>query len=158
YICLSYVWGGMEEFQLEEGEHGIPSYYEKAGSLEGAPATIEDAMAVCRILDKKYLWVDRLCIPQDGSQKSKKDREAQIGQMGRIYNHAFVTLAAVEGADPRHGLHGVSTRLQLKPAPYKGVYLVARSKWATRAWTLQEAVLSRRLMLFTAHDVVLESE
>ncbi|KAK7613939.1 heterokaryon incompatibility protein-domain-containing protein [Phyllosticta paracitricarpa] len=151
YVCLSYCWGDVKTFQSNKDR--INDLH-KIGSLgvDEVPATLQDAMTVCQVLEKRYLWVDRLCILQDNSDGSI---EEQIDQMGHIYNHAYATIAAIEGLDPHCGLHGVSDCLRLEVFR-ESDYFIRRSKWATRGWTYQESLLSRRLMLFTAQDVVLE--
>ncbi|KAK7525113.1 uncharacterized protein IWZ02DRAFT_480895 [Phyllosticta citriasiana] len=92
-------------------------------------------MTVCQVLEKRYLWVDRLCILQDNSDGSMED---QIDQMGHIYNHAYATIAAIEGLDPHRGLHGISDRLKLEVFR-ESDYFLRRSKWATRGWTASGA-------------------
>ena len=51
YVALSYVWGGVAQKSFS------------LGSILGRlPQTIEDAIACVRILGKRYLWVDSVCI------------------------------------------------------------------------------------------------
>ncbi|KAK7626320.1 heterokaryon incompatibility protein-domain-containing protein [Phyllosticta citricarpa] len=159
YACLSYVWGNTASYQTtRENIH----LHAKDGSLahENVPATIRDAMTACHYLGIGYLWVDRLCIVQDDDD-ADGEKQIQINNMGRIYNHASVVLAAVEGKDAESGLRGVSKSL---PRTTNGMFyfkdqaVIMESKWANRGWTYQEAILSRRLMMFTSHDVFFERE
>jgi len=47
YLCLSYVWGGVNQPTITLGS-----------KLDNLPAVIRDAMEVVRLLGKRYLWVD----------------------------------------------------------------------------------------------------
>lgn len=55
YICLSYVWGGVDQ-----GSYTVNSRVEKG------PQTIEDAMLVTRKLGVRHLWVDSVRPCRDG--------------------------------------------------------------------------------------------
>ncbi|PYI03677.1 HET-domain-containing protein [Aspergillus sclerotiicarbonarius CBS 121057] len=166
YICLSYVWGNDTSFQTTF--HTINDF-EEPNSLASfkVPDTIANAITVCAALGKRYLWVDRLCIIQD--EENNPSKQAQIDAMGGIYGGAFATLIAFEGTDARYGLHGVSPAL--KRAPYYRIRIGGelffertrglwssreRSKWHTRGWTYQEAILSPRLLFFTKHGLYFE--
>ncbi|TGO07436.1 hypothetical protein BTUL_0276g00040 [Botrytis tulipae] len=129
------------------------------------PATIKDAMIVCAMIGKRYLWVDRLCIVQDESDDIKL---AQIERMGDIYSSAFLTIVGACGNDARSGLAGIDGRPRPR-APWvislNNMILVedvghpiyerseAIPRWYTRGWTFQELVLSSRLLIFTEFGV-----
>jgi hypothetical protein len=85
-----------------------------------------------------------------------------------IYANAEVTIVAVAGEGPHHGLPGVRGTLR-KAQPTINIedYHIAstlphcrnsvlRSKWATRGWTYQEGILSRRRLFFTDQQVFWE--
>jgi hypothetical protein len=93
YAALSYCWGGTGEpdtlltkAKLQLFQNCIP--------LSSLRKTIKDAIFVARGLGIPYLWVDSLCIIQDDTE----DWNAEAPQMGRLYEMAFVTIAAL-GAD-----------------------------------------------------------
>ncbi|KAI9928483.1 hypothetical protein MW887_002528 [Aspergillus wentii] len=79
--------------------------------------------------------------------------------MGRIYNHAYVTLVALAGDNAEYGLPGVDRRPARWTGTTQGLYLlnekspypllVRHSKWTTRGWTFQESMLSQRLLMFS---------
>lgn len=103
YFALSYVWGHTastsataENIPDLQGQNALKS---KAVSL---PRTIEDAISLVRALDGQYLWVDRLCIVQDGPEK-----EAQLSHMAAIYANSYATIVAAQGANAAHGLRGI---------------------------------------------------
>ena len=87
--------------------------------------------------------------------------------MGQIYASAQLTIVAAAGVDPSYGLVGISrdrTALSARE-PLGGSRLlclfpnttqefIAHSPWFSRAWTLQEGYLSKRLLCFTEREAV----
>jgi len=101
------------------------------------------------------------------NQGDARDKEEQISQMGRIYASAQLTIVAAAGVDPSYGLVGISKDRKALPArepvgssrflwffPYATQDYIAHSPWFSRAWTLQEGFLSKRILCFTEHDAV----
>jgi len=159
YVALSYVWGVPASTGL------VPSTETKHWpDLHDCPKVISDSLEVTLDLDLKYLWVDKYCIDQFDNQ----DKEVQIGQMDFIYANAEVTIVAAAGEGPHHGLPGVrGTLRKAQPALKIEDYHIAStlphsrnsvlgSKWATRGWTYQEGILSRRRLFFTDQQVFWE--
>jgi len=154
YLALSYVWGPQKAADTTLSPGGNQSDCLPCP----VPRTIEDAIAVVRRLGKQYLWVDRYCI------WDSEDRHLQIQNMHRIYTNSICTIVAAYGDDANSGLCGISssrcTQPQLKTNA--GILVttfpnlahqLARSRWASRGWTYQEAVLSRRCLFFTSDQV-----
>ncbi|KAF1994912.1 HET-domain-containing protein [Amniculicola lignicola CBS 123094] len=155
FIALSYVWGppGLNEEQV--------------------PLTVQDAKKVTVELGFRYLWVDRYCISSEASVKHE-----QIMNMDLVYQCAYATIVAVVGEDPSFGLPGVSTRRRTEQPHIRirngsdtsaspNVLVstltdpglsINQSKWATRAWTYQECLLSRRRIFFTSEQVYFECQ
>jgi hypothetical protein len=159
YATLSYVWGTPASTGL------IPSTETNHWpDLQDCPKVISDSLEVTLDLDLKYLWVDKYCINQFDNQ----DKDVQINQMDLIYANAEVTIVAVAGEGPQHGLPGVrGTLRKAQPTIKIEDYHIAstlphcrnsvlRSKWATRGWTYQEGILSRRRLFFTDQQVFWE--
>ncbi|KAH9203601.1 heterokaryon incompatibility protein-domain-containing protein, partial [Leptodontidium sp. 2 PMI_412] len=156
YIALSYVWGKP---------HGN-SQDLLISDFQKLPATIRDAIAVVLALGYRYLWIDRYCIEQTDSLA----RNLQIQQMGNIYNNASVTIIAAAGSSPYYGLPGVSQmpRIAQPRETILGSTIVGfpdhpresiqNSVWNTRAWTYQEALLSRRRLIFSEQQVYFECQ
>jgi hypothetical protein len=180
YLALSYVWGPTKQLKLLSSN---PEELRTKGSLSpknpAMPKTIQDTMYVCRALGENYLWVDALCIMQD----LELDKQAQIGVMDKIYHNAFLTIVAAVG-DASTGLSGGPggpSRTEAMTASVQGLKVclapntladaLSLSPWSTRGWTLQEKLVSQRLLVFTdgmvffeckqttfREDVVLESD
>lgn len=172
YVALSYVWGTRE---MEQETGMAPAMLLRRDVRWGTneqsiplplrlPKTIEDAIELTRRLGYRYLWVDALCIVQDDSLEEKIPH---LSNMKFIYSGASLTLAAAAGEHADHGIAGVG--LPRKYHQYseivKGLPLAtmfpsftalensSKLLWNTRGWTLQEKLLSNRLLLFTDYQV-----
>jgi hypothetical protein len=160
YLALSYVWGLAPQ-----------SIHQFGTTLSSLPQTIEDAILVTLALGKNYLWVDSICI----DQSSPGQKAEQISLMCDIYRGAYSTLVALSSTSATSGLPRVNpiipTFAQLScsltsPGQDKEVKLVTTgltlnqtiwvTKWGTRAWTFQEALLSPRNIYFSDHQVIFE--
>lgn len=165
YVALSYVWGGAQQLQLRR--------YNKAELMEknglnlyrwAISQTILDAMTVVQGIDQRYLWVDSMCILQDADDPEKRE---QISHMDQIYGSALLTIVAADATNANVGLEGVRegsrSVMQLAEELRPGFHIMAptavpqqldKSPWNMRAWTMQERLLSRRLLIFTGGQVV----
>lgn len=166
YVALSYVWGDVEQVYLPS-DGGAYLGLTKRGSLLDLKLskTIADAMQLIERLGLRYLWVDALCIKQD----DLSDKEQHIARMGFVFQNALFTIIAASGSDCDAGLPGIRPgtrfkRQQLVEAgnitllssiqrPYEKIITPETSKWARRAWTFQEELLSRRRLIFTDEQV-----
>ncbi|KAH8203454.1 hypothetical protein TruAng_002325 [Truncatella angustata] len=159
YVTLSYVWGGYTTVQLLKSNLSQLSRRGGLGEAKaGLPQTVRSAMMVTKKLNKRYLWVDSLCIVQDSD-----DKALQLGQMDRIYGNSAVTIVAADGGNANSGLDGVSfprsTREECRQVVQEVVpgvrilipirYRPSLYPWETRAWTFQEKLLSKRLLVFS---------
>ncbi|KAH7092081.1 heterokaryon incompatibility protein-domain-containing protein [Paraphoma chrysanthemicola] len=147
FVALSYVWGNPSE-SVATTANTLPT---------DLPKTIEDSVEVVLRLGYRFLWVDRYCIDQNNAS----DTRHQINQMGAIYSAAEVTIIAAAGMDPSAGLAGISrdrkgfgiiesvSGLHLALFPVPIAYHIHQTLWASRAWTFQEAFLSKRRLYFT---------
>lgn len=157
YAALSYVWGTSEaarnslmatssNINILETPQGLDS--------QDVPATVKDAMTACEKLGKQYLWVDRLCILQDG------DNSAMINVMDQVYSRAAFTIVASANDDVLRGLPGISRNqirdfeLKVPGWRFQGSYSrnwhgnETKWKWKNRAWTFQEEYFSKKLLFF----------
>jgi hypothetical protein len=154
FIALSYVWGTNVNEQMHQNN-------EQSHSI--LPQTTEDALKVTLELRFQYLWVDRYCIPQDDDRV----KHIQIANMDLIYNCATLTIVAAGGRNSAFGLHGISRSRFLQPSITIGEYDIVSalsnpvrdvkySIWMNRGWTYQEALLSKRRLIFTEKQVYFE--
>ena len=152
YVTLSYRWGPIS---------GPTEYLESLP--KDLPSTIRDSISVTLKLGFRYLWIDRYCI----NQLNPDEVSAQVRKMDLIYQNSEITIVAL-GKDPTYGLPGVGERLRVAQG-YVQVgrhllvsslmdprYHIRSSTWTDRGWTYQEAVLSRRRLVFTGEQVYYE--
>ncbi|KAI9708106.1 MAG: hypothetical protein M1820_004310 [Bogoriella megaspora] len=131
--------------------------------FQSLPATVRDAIVVCKLLGQQYLWVDRFCILQD----DEDDKAIQIEAMSAVFSRASLVIVAASGDGVTNGLSGISRRRQGQF--YKDISniqvnlqlpflwdLVGPSIWDSRGWTYQEAMLSARKIFFTDAQVFFE--
>jgi Heterokaryon incompatibility protein (HET) len=158
YFALSYVWGAPLSQAKEDVDH-----IQDIGILSSSklPQVVEDALTVVKRLGQRYLWIDKYCI----DRRDNDYLAYQIRNMDRIYESAYATIVACAGKDASCGLPGVGTthRRRQPSAMVRDELLVSTlphissvlnsSVWATRGWTYQEAVLSRRCLFFTELQV-----
>jgi hypothetical protein len=159
YCALSYVWGAKSA--QDKNLHEMKSNRTALPSL--LPKVVQDAMSVTRALGVDYLWVDKYCIDQTSFSKHE-----QIQKMDSVYRNAELTIISVAGDDQNSGLPGVGDRSRsFQPTLKIGNFRLAAtmqnprmaieaSKWSTRGWTFQEAILSRRRLVFTEEQMYFE--
>lgn len=165
WACLSYVWGGD---QRDKTTMSILPEYLNDICLDILPQTIKDAVSVCRELGIAYLWIDSFCIVQD----DEIDKAREIPRMAFIYRYALLTIAASRAHTVDEGfLHHVSPFCYQRFAPTslrfrdrcgreskvvimteecpKFILHKPKEPIESRAWTLQEQLLSPRLLSYT---------
>lgn len=161
YCALSYRWGTKDFFttkrdNLQQSTRKI--------CLENLPVLMQDAVSVTRTLGYSYLWIDALCIVQDDND----DWEHEAANMHAIYANADLTISTTVASDSHTSLfrprdHRVMHPIPLdiwRPNSYRdGTSLALYPEWATqnqvfqgpvhlRGWTLQEQLLSTRILWF----------
>jgi hypothetical protein len=123
---------------------------------EHVPKTIKDAMEFVEQLGLKYLWVDCYCV----DQLDYEAKQAQIENMHLVFECAYLTIVALDARNMEEGLSGLSRPFKYTYQPEvevpSGRYLATfvdsiwdnqgNSPWDLRAWTLQEALVSRRCL------------
>lgn len=171
YLALSYVWGNRGHKYSANVTNRIGAGWSiMSPIILCPPKTISDAIIVTRELGFRFLWVDAYCIDQVGG----KEKQSQIQIMDEIYGGAELTLVDAAGSHNNNGLPGVSTTRRTSPQDAEQTISIGNiqitrikehpkssimsSTWSQRAWTLQEAVLSRRLLYFTDSEIYFECQ
>ncbi|KAF2818948.1 hypothetical protein CC86DRAFT_308046, partial [Ophiobolus disseminans] len=164
YVALSYVWhndqqnAGCQKVERLLLKRSNLSDFQKPGYLNGAaaahlPQVVKDTINLVRKLDEKYLWVDCLCIVQDD-----RDTRAQVECMGEFYSGAYLTiigaassgLFSMQRSTNKRGRKASSRHTPPTAKEHIGelYHSLFKSKWATRGWTFQEQILSKRAAIF----------
>ncbi|ORY11088.1 heterokaryon incompatibility protein-domain-containing protein [Clohesyomyces aquaticus] len=162
YVCLSYCWGSAQSMVTRDDTIGD---YKLGIDLVSLPRTIQNAVQVTKGLNMRYLWVDALCILQD----SDEDKAKQCAQMDRIYERAYVTISAANTDDCHEGFLTRESHIRNDfpslpiacPDGRRGsIYFHWESEdplkdpIQDRAWTLQEHVLSPRLLIWSKYQMM----
>ncbi|PVH81145.1 HET-domain-containing protein, partial [Cadophora sp. DSE1049] len=160
YVALSYVWGASKHDSpsVPDAELQWPS------ALEKLPRTIDDCIQATLSFGIRYLWIDRYCI----NQADPEAKMNQVSRMDMIYANATLTIIAAAGNGPDFGLPGVNkTKRSSQPSLRIGDITLAStlpsprsslqgSTWASRGWTYQEGLLSKRRLIFTHQQTYFE--
>jgi hypothetical protein len=158
YLALSHMWGKDPSKQLRLMSSTLQDF-QKAIPLDTLPHIFTEAIRITRYLGFKHLWIDSLCIIQD----SKSDWTAEASMMSAVYNNAICTIAFVlppdvskdstQCRDPRTSTPCIireptpaGQAIVVRPSVYRSIAGYVYDRWplSSRAWTLQEQVLSPR--------------
>jgi hypothetical protein len=131
---------------------------------------IKHAMELSHALGERYLWVDRLCIVQN--DLGVGGTLSQVAKMDKIYAGAYLTIIAAAPEEMYSYAKGLVLEWPSFQARYSSYYnsrnhyaesdgkeriteimsarydALSRSRWATRGWTYQEQILSKRAVIF----------
>lgn len=157
WCCLSYCWGGD---QLLKTTKIMRDVFSKNIPWKLLPRTIRDAIRTTRALRVPCLWVDALCITQDDGDEVT----SQIAAMSKIYKGAYVTIIASIAQKSSDGFLQRRDLTELDQPmfalPYHGpsgqagaLYFFVDNGYdpsdepvRKRAWTMQERLLSVRIL------------
>lgn len=175
YIALSYTWG-QDSTSASTTRQNVEQL-QKPNALDAIklPLIINDSMNFIRQLGERFLWVDRLCVVQDGDAK-----QSQLNAMGTIYAGSYFTLIAAKSTDasgplysersgpwprklrrpPSLIMHTSSRKKSVAESKLSGKRIIVtqaqylmRTPWYSRAWTFQEHLFSKRRVVFQGDTV-----
>ncbi|KAI9704665.1 MAG: hypothetical protein M1820_005413 [Bogoriella megaspora] len=170
YVALSYCWG-QNPNAVKTTFANYPAHKQLI-ELSSLPKTIQDAILLTRYLRIPYLWVDALCIIQDDPD----DWAREAGTMRSVYSSAELTISASTASASSEGIFGPqrfgtpARPLSCSGGKAKVCQNIAREHnrfevqmcmpsplpITRRAWTLQESVLSNRVVHYTGNELVWE--
>ncbi len=129
FTCISYTWG--------DGRILSPFHPDSFVSDRTVPAlkTTVYQRPRCR-----GIWIDALCVP---SIDEADERAATLESMGFIYSQATEVIVVLSSR-ARTALEQIHRGLELLPGHLDDL---EDEEWSSRAWTYQEAVNSRTLIL-----------
>ena len=169
YVALSYCWGkgttlALTSTRLEEFKRQIPWAW--------LPKTYQQAVNITRSLGLSFLWIDSICIIQEGGE----DWQTESAKMADIYQNAELVVSADSGVNTDSGfLYDRSPtwhspdRIELPARKGGPAYLTAlvdppdglkmrhlpflEEPIFRRAWCLQEGLSAKRLIRFAKDEV-----
>ncbi|KAI8934174.1 hypothetical protein NX059_008924 [Plenodomus lindquistii] len=172
YATLSHCWGSSSsplkttKANWQKLVANIP--------FDALPPLFQDAIVITRQLGLRYIWIDSLCIVQD----SVRDWETESAKMGSIYQNSYVTISAtnsINGSTRCLAQRRKPIKIPYKNSTNKEFYLRARKvldhhprrspgsgparligPLTSRAWALQEHVLSTRIVHYTETELLFE--
>lgn len=177
YACLSHCWGNIQP--LKTTSQSIVAH-QITIPWDDLPKTFQDAIVFCRSLGVTYIWIDSLCIVQDDDD----DWASESAKMGLIYAGAIFTIAAMASKDGNGGCFRTDDRKPLEfsltdsgfdqikvfvtPGSHEKqvqrIYFPPEkepekeSPLQDRGWTLQEILLSRRIIYFHKYEIAWECQ
>lgn len=160
YAALSYCWGYSQPVTTKDVN--LLRHLRKI-SYDNLPQTLQDAIKTTKAMGIRFLWVDALCIVQN----SERDKQREIAKMAKIYQNAYFTIVAACSTSSAEGFlqvrDGLPPALEIPVGCGDGkigslallpTYESLRHEpLHERAWTLQEMILSRRLLIFGKDSV-----
>lgn len=175
YEALSYLWGpsepGVPTFPIGRQEPVFDVFQNLYTALHRILSLTDEG-------DYRTLWIDQICI----NQKNKVEQKAQLLLMGKIYKGAHDVLVWL--GDPPPGvlnvasyldqipdivkkiernvvrigpnfLPSVSAGLPVNDDPVWAIIIdILHKDWYSRVWTLQEAVLGKRLVVYYGNNIL----
>ncbi|KAH6625898.1 heterokaryon incompatibility protein-domain-containing protein [Boeremia exigua] len=170
YFALSHCWGNVSNVQQSYSTTLDNLQQRKRGfHVSELPKTFQDAIKVVRALGHRYLWIDSLCIIQSGD--SFEDWKYESTRMKHVFSQAYCVLAATAANNAHSGFldRQEDRRTEyvcVKDRSERQFYIstdlddfdndVGRAKLNTRAWVMQELVLARRTVHFSANQMYWE--
>ncbi|KAK8137564.1 hypothetical protein PG984_003057 [Apiospora sp. TS-2023a] len=172
YITLSYSWGSGQN--LTTTKDNLDSHRTRI-RWDEIPTLFQGVIKIARALSVRYLWIDALCIIQDDGA----DWAQEAQKMGSYYGNAWLTIAADDAPDVSHAifppqrnpamwldqasmddmtppvlLNRIPTHIDMTDSVVAGSF--PSVQLFSRAWALQERLLSRRILHMGPEEVVWE--
>ncbi|KAL9096633.1 MAG: hypothetical protein Q9165_001120 [Trypethelium subeluteriae] len=157
YLALSYCWGeaSRQMLKLKSFNHAVLQCNIDWSKLV---LTHQQAIQFAREAGYRYIWIDALCIMQD----SPDDWAQQAPLVPNIYGNADLTLVAGRSDDARNGFFLPNPVPDTPPVrlTYDMSEMITSHCWISlersrdigptsdRGWCYQEALMSRRLVMF----------
>ena len=151
YIALSHAWNEnhvtLNSEWLQEKSTEL--------QLQTLPTAVNTAISAAQELGHRYIWVDSLCVLQD----SEHDKQQECATMASTFRNATMTMVLDQMTTDGVGVDGNLSKQDIKshydlpqdqrqmPSTISVIdFATPGFAWDTRAWALQERLLSRRFL------------
>ena len=174
YEALSYLWGlsgpGDKKIPIGRQEPVLHVFRNLHTALHRILSLTDEG-------EYRTLWIDQICI----NQKDETEKKTQLLLMGEIYKRAIDVLVWL--GDPPHGvlnvpgylgrMTGIIKKMERNAAQLRsflppllaGLPIdndpvwaimddILQKEWYSRVWTLQEAVLGKRLVVYYGSNIL----
>ena len=162
YLALSRCWGSVDtNFSTTRGNFSQRATIGLQSSQ--IPRNFRHAIEFTRRLGYEYIWIDSLCILQN----DQKDWACEASMMAQYYSCTLLTLAIADAMTCHVGFlydrkHDTSPSIVGEDQDYYCFRDVLddelnpnlRSTISQRAWTLQERLVSSRVLYFTREQLL----
>lgn len=153
YVALSHNWGHGKAVLTKE----TLAWMRTGISSQVLSETIIEAVRVTQSLGYRYVWADTLCVVQD----SADDRKQECSTMASVFRNAVITITLDQTATDTRKYSTASTGAMHDRYAEEVAFATSHSwctalpppdfntpgfGWNTRAWVLQESLLSRRFL------------
>lgn len=162
WVTLSHCWGPNPTF-LRLKDSNL-SDFQQSVPMNDLPQTFRDAIVLCERIGADFLWIDSLCILQEGAG-SKQDWLHHANAMRAIYRNAQLNISAdwAESSTgglfkSRHPARIERPTVTFRVGPLEGHWILTwdtefgplsfESPLRKRGWVVQERLLSSRLVRF----------
>lgn len=166
YAALSYCWGDSSCIEEAKLNNQTRRDWLEDIPFSRLPKTLQDGIITTWKLGLHFLWIDCLCIAQDDDM----EKATEIAKMPQIYRGAYVTISAARSKSSDEGfLHDIQVP-SISASIFKMAYACPNGRLGsillfddsvpqlnepinTRGWTLQEYLLSPRLLIYGVHGL-----
>jgi hypothetical protein len=166
YCTLSHCWGTTKLLNLTQVN--ITSFLSEI-QAQDLPNTFRDSLVVARKLGIRYIWIDSLCIVQDDPD----DWMNEASHMHQVYANSLCNICATGARDSSGGLFHDRDPGQLRTCDVTIPWVAEGGRfrlynlnmWTrevleaplnTRAWVVQEYMLSPRQLHFGSKQILWE--
>lgn len=170
YVALSYCWGS-EQYQLPpKTTCRNLDLHKNRIVLSELPLLFREAIQVTKALEVQYIWIDSLCIIQDigdhDCEKHRLDWNREGIRMAEYYGNALLTISPLSSSNCKESMLQLRTQKPCENIGTTGLMFTApveswqeifkSSVLQSRAWVLQERLLSRRVIHYSKDELFWE--
>lgn len=171
YATLSHCWGSTPFFHLSSSNE---EDLRRRLPVEQLPRSFRDVILFTQRLGIRYLWIDSLCIQQEGPAHTE-DWNEQAPLMHSVYSNGAVNISILHAQNPHIGAFKTRNPDILQPCYVsRGEYRIYEKMWAVvdfdtdhhnaithstlskRGWVVQERMLSPRTIHFASDRIFWE--